>query len=71
MLAVKPDCQGTGRGTALLERGLKSLDGYHYLETHKEGNLQFYRKHGFEMRFETEISESQLHVWVMERSLGL
>lgn len=66
MLGVKPTHQGKEGGTALLEEGLNSLRGHCYLETHKERNLHFYRRHGFTVVFEGDIPTGGPHVWVME-----
>ena len=43
-LGLKPTYQDREIGTALLEKGLNSLRGHCYLETHKEKHLEFYRR---------------------------
>lgn len=52
LLAVHPDAQGRGRGTALLAETLSEIDrrGWSaYLESSAERNVGLYRRHGFEI----------------------
>jgi ribosomal protein S18 acetylase RimI-like enzyme len=50
LLAVTPQQQRTGIGSALLAHALERVDTDHlpaYLENSKERNLEFYERHGF------------------------
>jgi len=51
-LAVEPDCQGKGIGSALIAPVIASADSEGlpcYLETFTDEGIVFYRKHGFEV----------------------
>ncbi len=67
-LAVHPDQQGRGLGSALLAHWL-GLAGeerpFHYLETDREQNLRFYGRQGFEVAGELQILGAR--VWRMRR----
>lgn len=68
-LAVDPDVQGGGRGSALLTHVIARADtGGHpcYLETEKEINLRFYGKQGFEVRGETRVGGGP-RLWALVR----
>ena len=57
-LGTRPDVQGTGLGSALVELGTEQADKAEipcYLETATESNVAFYRKRGFEVTGETEV----------------
>jgi GNAT superfamily N-acetyltransferase len=52
ILGVDPAQQGRGQGAATIAHGLARADAAAkpvYLETYKERNLAFYRRHGFEV----------------------
>ena len=52
ILGVDPAHQGRGQGAATIAHGLARADAASkpvYLETYKERNLAFYRRHGFEV----------------------
>lgn len=70
LLAVDPEAQGQGVGSALLREGLDRADrdsAGAYLETGTEANLAFYRRHGFEVRQEIHLPTAPMH-WAMWRS---
>lgn len=70
MLGVDPDHQGEGIGSALLEPVLHTCDRVRcgaYLETSKERNLGFYRRHGFALRGEIVPQPGGPRVWTMWR----
>ncbi len=57
-LGTRPELQGTGLGSALIERGSSQADAAHipcYLETASESNVAFYTKRGFEVTDQTEV----------------
>ena len=69
-LGVDPPRQGQGLGGALLQPILTRADkdGLHcYLETEKEINVRFYRKHGFDVVVETDLAGDGPHIWTMRR----
>ena len=73
-LAVDPQHQGQGTGTALLRTGLQRVDAQGmpcYLETHAEKNLAFYQKQGFEVVRSVKVPESELRFWCMLRPAHL
>jgi ribosomal protein S18 acetylase RimI-like enzyme len=68
-IAVSKEAQGSGRGTRLLERIIHKSDVEGrpiYLETSVEQNLQWYKKHGFEIFNEIDFS---YHLYMMRRNL--
>ena len=70
-LGVEPDQQGKGYGSLLIEPVIKRADKKClscYLETMKQSNLAFYRKHGFQVADEKQIPDSELHIWALLRS---
>jgi ribosomal protein S18 acetylase RimI-like enzyme len=70
MLAVHPDAQGRGHGSALLETGLARVDQERvgaFLETSKERNLPLYRRHGFEVTNAMHLAPGSPKVWFMWR----
>jgi ribosomal protein S18 acetylase RimI-like enzyme len=69
-LGVDPPRQGQGIGGALLRPVLAQADGeglFCYLETEKEENVRFYRRHGFEVAAEHDLPNGGPHFWTMKR----
>ena len=69
-LAVDPDYQHTGVGSALLQPVLARADASRtpcYLETQTRGNAQFYEKQGFKVVNEGEVAGTGLTMWGMLR----
>ncbi len=72
-IGVEPRSQGSGRGSGLLEFGLRQVNqrvGYRapvHLETSDERNLRLYQRHGFEAYALTQIPGGP-RVWSMQRS---
>jgi ribosomal protein S18 acetylase RimI-like enzyme len=72
-IGVDPSRQGTGVGSALMSVVLDALDEEGvpaYLESSKESNLAFYRRHGFEVTGEigTGRDSGIPRIWLMWRS---
>ena len=72
ILGVDPPFQGRGVGSTLITPTLARADADGlpcYLETSKERNLAFYRRHGFDVRHEADVVDGRdrLHVWMMVR----
>jgi GNAT superfamily N-acetyltransferase len=70
ILGVDPPYQGQGIGGALIAPTLARADEARfpcYLETAKERNLVFYRKHGFEVAEEQALAGTGPKVWMMIR----
>jgi ribosomal protein S18 acetylase RimI-like enzyme len=70
VLGVEPSMQGRGVGSALIAPVLERADAARlpcYLETEKEINLAFYRKHGFEVMVEDSIPDGGPRYWTMKR----
>lgn len=71
ILGVEPERQGQGVGGRLIQPVLARADSDQlpcYLETMKEINVTFYRKHGFAVVSEGEIpDEGGPHYWTMRR----
>ncbi len=68
-LGTDPDFQGRGLGSALLEPILTRCDRESrlaYLESSKESNIPFYRRHGFEVHEEIRIPNGPI-IWSMVR----
>jgi ribosomal protein S18 acetylase RimI-like enzyme len=62
-------CQGKGIGSALLAPMLERCDAEGlpaYLESSKEANIPFYRRHGFEVTSEVELPKGP-KIWPMWR----
>lgn len=73
ILGVEPERQGQGIGSALIAPNLARADAEGlpcYLETAKEPNVMFYRRHGFEVRDEENIPGGGPKVWMMVRQSG-
>jgi ribosomal protein S18 acetylase RimI-like enzyme len=69
VLGTRPDRQGEGIGSALMAPVLATCDGEGlgaYLESSKEANIPFYRRHGFEVVGEVAFPGGP-SVWPMWR----
>jgi ribosomal protein S18 acetylase RimI-like enzyme len=69
VLGTDPDHQGTGVGSALVQPVLDRCDAEGlgaYLESSKEANVPFYRRHGFEVTGEVRLPEGP-PLWPMWR----
>jgi GNAT superfamily N-acetyltransferase len=69
-LAVAPEYQGKGIGSALIQPVLQHADNNNlecYLETETELNVKFYRKNGFFVENEFLIPKYNLHFYAMIR----
>jgi len=69
-LGVDPQRQGQGIGGALIQPVLARADAEGllcYVETEKERNLPFYRRHGFEVVVEDDMPNGGPHFWAMKR----
>jgi len=72
-LGVEPGQQQQGIGSLLIKPVLKRADEQGlpcYLETMKEVNLAFYRKHGFRVADEKQIANGGPHIWALLRPPG-
>jgi len=71
ILGVEPERQGQGVGGALIQPVIARAEGDGlpcYLETMKEINVTFYRKHGFAVVSEGDIpDDGGPHYWTMRR----
>jgi ribosomal protein S18 acetylase RimI-like enzyme len=70
LLAVHPDMQGKGLGTALMQPILNICDREGipaYLETETESNVRFYSKRGFKVLREITTSDGLSKVWTLWR----
>ena len=70
VLGVDPARQGQGVGSALIQPGLEQADRDRvpcYLETAKEINVTFYKKHGFEVVREIDLPRGGPRLWTMLR----
>jgi ribosomal protein S18 acetylase RimI-like enzyme len=69
-LGVDPPRQGQGIGSALIQPVLPRADAeglFCYLETEKKENVEFYRRHGFEVAAEHNLPNGGPHFWTMKR----
>ncbi len=69
-LGVVPARQGRGIGSALIQPVLARADAEGlrcYVETEKERNVRFYRRHGFEVVVESDVPNGGPHMWTMKR----
>jgi GNAT superfamily N-acetyltransferase len=68
-LGTRPDRQGHGVGSALMAPVLARCDAEGipaYLESSKERNVPFYRRHGFEVQHEIRLPDAPV-IWTMWR----
>ncbi|HLK43152.1 MAG TPA: GNAT family N-acetyltransferase, partial [Thermoleophilia bacterium] len=69
VLGTAPPAQGKGVGSALLAPVLERCDREGvpaYLESSKEKNVPFYRRHGFEVTREIQLPDGPM-LWAMWR----
>ena len=69
-LGTHPDWQGAGIGAAVMEPVLSKLDAESlpaYLESSKESNIAYYRRHGFEVQSELCLPNGGPTIWPMWR----
>jgi ribosomal protein S18 acetylase RimI-like enzyme len=69
-LGTHPDWQGSGIGAALMGPVLSRADAESlpaYLESSKESNIAYYRRHGFEVQDELRLPNGGPTVWPMWR----
>ena len=67
-IGVSPAAQGGGLGSALMDRFIEHLDRgglAGYLETDRRGNVEFYRKFGFDVQHEQPLVGTP--TWYMSR----
>lgn len=70
VLGTEPDRQGRGLGSAVLRPVLERCDAEGvpaYLESSKETNVPFYRRHGFEVTGEVHAPGGGPTLWLMWR----
>lgn len=70
MLGVDPGWQRHGLGTALMEPVFARADQQGvccYLEAPTAGNARYYANRGFQVVGETDVPESNVHIWLMRR----
>jgi ribosomal protein S18 acetylase RimI-like enzyme len=70
VLGVDPERQGRGLGGKVIQPVLARADSQRlpcYLETAKEINLSFYRKHGFEVVAQFDLPGGGPPIWTMKR----
>jgi len=70
MLGVDPAHQRQGIGEALMRPVFAQADREAvacYLEAPTEGNARYYARRGFRVVAETDVPESEVHVWLMRR----
>ncbi len=70
LLGVDPPRQGRGVGSALLQPILVRADGQRvpcYLDTTRERNLTFYRRHGFDVVYEGRFPRGGPRLWTLRR----
>ena len=71
ILGVDPLFQGRGLGGAIVQPVVERADSEGlpcYLETSKERNLAFYRKHGFDVVHEGTMPGGGPRFWTMSRA---
>ncbi len=70
LLAVAPEWQGQGVGSALLRPGLARCDAERmpaYLSTDTSENVRFYQRHGFRVSKAFPVPGSSFYMYVMVR----
>lgn len=70
VLGTEPERQGRGLGSSVLEPVLTRCDAEGvpaYLESSKEANVAFYRRHGFEVTEELSVTARGPRLWLMWR----
>jgi len=70
-LAVRPDCQGRGAGSALLKARVEEASARGlpcYLETFSERTLALYGRHGFKVVGEGQVPGGGPHAWGLLRA---
>jgi ribosomal protein S18 acetylase RimI-like enzyme len=70
MLGVAPACQRQGLGAALMDPVFAQADRDSvccYLEAPTAGNARYYAKRGFQVIGETDVPQSDVHIWIMRR----
>jgi ribosomal protein S18 acetylase RimI-like enzyme len=70
VLGIEPPRQGQGIGGALIQPVLARADAEGlpcYVETERERNVRFYRRHGFEVVVEDDMPKGGPHFWTMRR----
>ena len=70
LLGVDPPRQRQGVGSALLAAVCERADREHvpcYLDTTRERNLAFYRRHGFTVVYEGDFPRNGPHLWTLVR----
>lgn len=70
-LAVRPQCQGRGLGSALLKARLDEASARGlpcYLETFSERTLALYRRHGFQVVGEAQVPGGGPYAWGLLRA---
>ncbi|MFT4039945.1 MAG: GNAT family N-acetyltransferase [Thermomicrobiales bacterium] len=70
MLGVDPAQQRQGLGAALMEPVFAQADRAGvccYLEAPTAGNARYYANRGFHVVGETDVPESDVHIWLMRR----
>lgn len=70
IIGISSANQGQGQGSKLMEAMKEECDReklYLYLETEKEENLSFYKKHGFTVLQKIVIENLNVPMWLMER----
>lgn len=70
MLGVDPAWQRQGIGEALMQPVFRAADRDGlccYLEAPTEGNARYYERRGFDVVAETDVPDSDMHIWLMRR----
>jgi ribosomal protein S18 acetylase RimI-like enzyme len=70
IIAVDPERQGRGIGSALMQPMLARIDDarlHCWLDTHREQNVRLYERHGFEVARLAEVKGHPVPVWGMLR----
>lgn len=70
LLGVDPASQRQGIGERLMQAVFTQADRDGlacYLEAPTEGNARYYERRGFRVIMETDVPESDVHVWLMRR----